>query len=209
MLNGIAGANLIRRQRLALIIKQACGVSTALANDPAHAALVPQVAEMKRLKRLARGKKKPAPLAVGIDPTPLNPSLFDFQAACVDFALRQGRCGLYLDTGLGKTFCQLEWAEKALQASNGYALILTPLAVARQMEREALARGYDARVIREQRDAKPGINICNYDRMDKIDPDRFGVVSLDEASILKNFSGKTTRAFGSVRRSFDLVVRRR
>ena len=61
MLNGIAGANLIRRQRLALIIKQAYGVSTALANDPAHAALVPQVAEIKRLKRLARGKKKSAP----------------------------------------------------------------------------------------------------------------------------------------------------
>lgn len=139
-------------------------------------------------------KKKPRALAVGIEPGTLNPDLFDFQSACVDFALRQGRCGLYLDTGLGKTFCQLEWAAKSLQASNGWALILTPLAVARQMEREALARGYDARVIREQRDAKPGINICNYDRMDKIEPDRFGVVSLDEASILKNFAGKTTRS---------------
>lgn len=138
--------------------------------------------------------KKPAALAVGIEPPALNPGMFDFQAACVDFALRQGRCGLYLDTGLGKTFCQLEWAAKALQASNGWALILTPLAVARQMEREAQARGYDARVIRDQSEAKAGINICNYDRMDKIEPDRFGVVSLDEASILKNFTGKTTRA---------------
>lgn len=138
--------------------------------------------------------KKPRPQAVGFDPPTLNPGLFDFQAACVEFALRQGRCGLYLDTGLGKTFCQLEWADKAMRASNGYALILTPLAVARQMEREAHARGYDARVIREQADAKPGINICNYDRLDKIEPDQFGVVSLDEASILKNFTGKTTRA---------------
>lgn len=138
--------------------------------------------------------KKPRALAVGIDPPPLHPELFDFQAECVDFALRQGRCGLYLDTGLGKTFCQLEWADKAMRARNGYALILTPLAVARQMEREAHARGYDARVIREQAEAKPGINICNYDRMDRIDADRFGVVSLDEASILKNFTGKTTRA---------------
>lgn len=137
--------------------------------------------------------KKPRAHASGIKPPALNPGLFDFQAACVDFALRQGRCGLYLDTGLGKTFCQLEWADKAMRVSNGYALILTPLAVARQMEREAHARGYDARVIREQSEAKAGINICNYDRMDKIDPDAFGVVSLDEASILKNFSGKTTR----------------
>lgn len=138
--------------------------------------------------------KKPRPSATGIEPPALNPSMFDFQSACVAFALKQGRAGLYLDTGLGKTFCQLEWAAKALQASNGYALILTPLAVARQMEREAQSRGYDARVIREQADAKPGINICNYDRLDKIDPDAFGVVSLDEASILKNFAGKTTRA---------------
>jgi hypothetical protein len=62
MLKGIAGANLIRRQRLALIIKRAYGVSEVLAEDPAHAAvLLPQVEEIKRLKRLARGKKKPAP----------------------------------------------------------------------------------------------------------------------------------------------------
>lgn len=141
--------------------------------------------------------KKPAALAVGIEPPALNPGLFDFQAACVEFALRQGRCGLYLDTGLGKTFCQLEWASKSLQASNGWALILTPLAVARQMEREAHARGYDARVIRDQSEAKAGINICNYDRLDRIEPDAFSVVSLDEASILKNFAGKTTRALTS------------
>ena len=139
-------------------------------------------------------KKKPRALATGIEPPALNPALFDFQSACVDFALRQGRCGLYLDTGLGKTFCQLEWADKAMRASNGYALILTPLAVARQIEREAQSRGYDARVIRDQSEARAGINICNYDRMDKIDPDAFGAVSLDEASILKNFTGKTTRA---------------
>jgi len=137
--------------------------------------------------------KKPRAQATGIEPPPLNSGLFDFQAACVDFALRQGRCGLYLDTGLGKTFCQLEWADKAMRASNGWALILTPLAVARQMEREAHKRGYDARVIREQSEARAGINICNYDRLDKIDPDAFGVVSLDEASILKNFSGRISR----------------
>lgn len=139
--------------------------------------------------------KKPRAVAVGLaDPPPLNPALFDFQAACVEFALKQGRCGLYLDTGLGKTFCQLEWSDKAMRASNGYALILTPLAVARQMEREAHARGYDARVIRDQSEARPGINICNYDRLDKIEPDAFGAVSLDEASVIKNFSGRTTRA---------------
>jgi hypothetical protein len=58
MLNAIAGANLIRRQRLALIAGRAFDVGAALAKDPDHAILVPHVAEIKRLKRLARGKKK-------------------------------------------------------------------------------------------------------------------------------------------------------
>lgn len=138
--------------------------------------------------------KKPRAMPVGIEPPSLHSGLFDFQAACVDFTLRQGRAGLYLDTGLGKTFCQLEWADKAMRASNGRALIMTPLAVARQMEREGRERGYDVRVIRQQSEAAAGINIVNYDRLDMIDPSRFGAVSLDEASILKNFTGKTTRA---------------
>lgn len=138
--------------------------------------------------------KAPRPQATGIEPDTTPSHLFDFQAACVGFALRQGRAGIYLDTGLGKTLVQLEWCRQALEASNGYALILTPLAVARQIEREAHKFGYDAMVIRDQADAKPGINICNYDRLDKLDPDAFSVVSLDESSVLKNFSGKTTRA---------------
>lgn len=138
--------------------------------------------------------KTPMAMASGFDPKPLPDHLFDFQQACVDFCIKQGRAGLYLDTGLGKTRCQLEWASQSAQASNGRALILTPLAVAKQMEREALALGYEARVIREQLDAGPGINICNYDRLEKLDVDDFGAVSLDESSILKSFGGKTTTA---------------
>ncbi|HEX3581142.1 MAG TPA: hypothetical protein VH087_05240 [Thermoanaerobaculia bacterium] len=61
MLNAIAGANLIRRQRLALIAGRAYDVGTALAKDPEHAILVPHVVEIKRLRRLARGKKKKQP----------------------------------------------------------------------------------------------------------------------------------------------------
>lgn len=137
--------------------------------------------------------KTPQSIASGIEPGQLPAHLFDFQAHCVDFLLRQGRGGLFLGTGLGKTACQLEWAHQAAQATNGRALILTPLAVARQTEREAHRFGYEARVIREQSEAGPGINICNYDRIDKLDADAFGAVSLDEGSILKAFTGATTR----------------
>lgn len=138
--------------------------------------------------------KTPRAQSAGFEPGALPAHLKDFQAAVVDFCIRQGRCGMYLDTGLGKTRCQLEWAHQSAEASNGRALILTPLAVARQFEAEALRLGYDARVIRDQSEAKAGINICNYDRLDKLDPEAFGAVSLDEASILKSFTGKTQQA---------------
>jgi hypothetical protein len=57
LLNGIAGANLIRRQKLAFVAGQAYRVAASLASDPGHAEVVPHVAEVRRLKRLARRKK--------------------------------------------------------------------------------------------------------------------------------------------------------
>lgn len=135
-----------------------------------------------------------APLR-GLDDVPtLAAHLFPYQRACVEFLLRVGSGGLFLDTGLGKTACELEWARHAAEATNGRALILTPLAVARQIEREGKRWDYQIRVIREQSDVGDGINVCNYDRLDKLDPAAFGAVALDESSILKSFSGKTTRA---------------
>lgn len=129
----------------------------------------------------------------GLDHVPdLAGHLFPFQRHCVEFSLRVGASGCFLDTGLGKTEIQLEWCRHAIEATNDRALILTPLAVAGQTKRRADRWGYEARVIREQSNAGPGINICNYDRIDKLDPLAFGVVSLDEASILKSFTGKTT-----------------
>lgn len=138
--------------------------------------------------------KAPVAHASGIEPGEITAPLFDFQRAATEFCLRQGRAGLFLDTGLGKTICELEFAAQAARATNGRALVLTPLAVARQIEREAHRFGYEARVIREQSEARDGINICNYDRLDKLDADAFAAIVLDESSILKAFSGKTSRA---------------
>jgi len=130
----------------------------------------------------------------GVEPPALARHLFSFQADCVRFLLRAGSGGLFLDTGLGKTACELEWCRYAAEATNGSALILTPLAVARQIEREGLRWDYDVRVITEQDQARDGINICNYDRLHKLDPAAFGAVALDEASIIKSFTGKISRA---------------
>ena len=68
MLSGIAGANLIRRQRIALIASQAFSIGAQLARDPAHAVLVPHVQEIRRLKSFGR-RKKAAP-APGTPPPP-------------------------------------------------------------------------------------------------------------------------------------------
>lgn len=139
-------------------------------------------------------KKEAVAPARGFDPEPMPSHLFPHQRAVIEHNIRCGSAGLFLDTGLGKTACELEWARQCAEKSNGRALILSPLAVARQIEREAHKFGYHARVIREQSEAGEGINICNYDRMDAIDPAFFGAVALDESSILKNFTGKTSRA---------------
>ena len=57
MLNGIASANLVRRQRIALIAAQAGTIGKQLVRDPANAVLVPHVQEIKRLKSFTRRKK--------------------------------------------------------------------------------------------------------------------------------------------------------
>ncbi|HSY52319.1 MAG TPA: hypothetical protein VLC46_26185 [Thermoanaerobaculia bacterium] len=82
MLNGVAGANLIRRQRVALIAAQAYSIGTQLARDPANAVLVPHVQEIKRLRSFSRRKKaaqapgtptSPAP-GTQVSPAPEQPA---------------------------------------------------------------------------------------------------------------------------------------
>jgi hypothetical protein len=57
MLEGVAGAILVRRERVALIAGQAYNIGAQLARDPANALLRPHVEEIKRLKRSTRPKK--------------------------------------------------------------------------------------------------------------------------------------------------------
>jgi superfamily II DNA or RNA helicase len=105
-----------------------------------------------------------------------------------------------LDTGLGKSRVEAAAAAEFMQASGKPSLILTPLAVARQMQRECEAIGVDAQIVREQSDVGNGVNIANYERLPRLDPSVFGGVVLDESSILKSFSGPTKQmlcqAFG-------------
>jgi hypothetical protein len=67
---GIEGANLNRRQTLALLGMQAYSIGTQLAKDPAKAVLVPHLEEVKRLKGISRRKKTQAPQAPVAAPAP-------------------------------------------------------------------------------------------------------------------------------------------
>lgn len=138
--------------------------------------------------------KRPRAQAMGIASHPMPMHMFDYQIAATEFCLRQGRAALFLDTGLGKTICELEFARQASEYTGMPALILTPLAVARQIVREGERFDYLIRIVRDSSEVGPGINVCNYDRLEKLDPEAFGCVVLDESSILKSFSGKTTMA---------------
>lgn len=128
--------------------------------------------------------------AVGIevDNDDLHESLYPFQRDLVRWSLRKGRAALFADTGLGKTLMQLEWAKHAAERT----LILAPLAVALQTEREAKRWGIPATYARSM-DGSPsvGITVTNYEMADRFDPAAYGAVVLDESSILKSFDGKT------------------
>lgn len=130
----------------------------------------------------------------GFIPASLPPRLFPHQRAAVEFALDRGRAALFLDTGLGKSGCEAVFADEARRHTNRPSLILTPLAVARQMQRECEAFGVEARVVLDDGEVFGGVNIANYERLPRLDPSRFGAVVLDESSILKSFMGATKRA---------------
>ena len=77
LLNGVEGANLVRRQQLAFIATQAFSIGSRLAKDPANSVLVPHVQEIKRLKGSSSRKKKtaenPQPPAPNGAPAPATP----------------------------------------------------------------------------------------------------------------------------------------
>src|SRR5688500_10063492 len=130
-------------------------------------------------------------VAVGLRDLPALPSsLLPLQAALTPWALRRGRCAIFADTGLGKSRMEIAWAS-ALHAALGIdVLMLTPLAVARQMIAEAAAMGIAITLCRSAADVRPGLNVTNYERLHRFEPVRFGAVILDESSCIKHHDSK-------------------
>lgn len=139
--------------------------------------------------------KKDRVLPSGMNKTPeLSSHLFPHQADSVDFLLKCGRGGAFLDTGLGKTNVELEWASKVVEHTNKPLLYLAPLAVGKQHNREAEKFGYETYLAESSADIKgAGIYITNYEKLHKFDASQFDAIVLDESSIIKSFAGVTTR----------------
>lgn len=127
----------------------------------------------------------------GFTPSQYPDMIKTHQRNTLDFALNLGRSAAFLDTGLGKSFIELEFARQCADETGKPSLILTPLAVAGQMVREGQKFGIDARQIKEQSDVGQGVMVANYERLPKLDPSAFGAIVLDESSILKSFNGRT------------------
>lgn len=136
------------------------------------------------------------------DRSEVHPMLHDWQAEGVAWAVKTGRCALWWDCGLGKTFAQVEWARLSAET----ALILAPLSVARQTVREAAKIDAEVRYVRDGSEVTgPGLWITNYEMADRFHASAFGAVVLDESSILKNVDGRTRRALTD---QFAIVPRR-
>lgn len=133
-------------------------------------------------------KRIPNAVSTGFAAIDMLPCMDGFRGHVVKLCCDRGKSAAFLDTGLGKTTVELEFARQCNMHTSKPSLILTPLAVARQMVREGRSFGYDCDMF----PSSSPIVVCNYDKLHLINSDDYGAVILDESSIIKNFSGKTT-----------------
>jgi len=129
----------------------------------------------------------------------VNPALKPHQRDAVLWALRGGRRALFESFGLGKTVQQLEWSRLIHERTGVRVLIVCPLGVKQEFQLDAirllkwLAAPPYVRTDAEAAATDAPIVLTNYERVrdGDIDPKRFGAVSLDEASCLRSYGGKT------------------
>lgn len=113
----------------------------------------------------------------------LSSKLKDFQKYGVQVALRKGKFAFFFDCGLGKTFCQLEWAKHVSAQTLKKVIIVAPLAVVEQTKREAVKFKIKADCF----------DIDNFEQLENIDVSIYGGVVIDESSRMKSKDGKTSK----------------
>ena len=120
---------------------------------------------------------------------------FGFQRALTEWATMKGRAALFADCGMGKSLMSLTWAQNVVEHTARPVLIITPLAVSRQMVAEAEKFGIEAeRSINGSHRPGARIVVTNYERLHHFNASNYAGVVCDESSILKNCDGVTRAA---------------
>ena len=116
----------------------------------------------------------------GFAALPMNDKLFPFQQFIVERNLSRGKHAVFADCGLGKTVMELETASQIVRHTNKPVLILAPLVVVAQTQREAEKFGFDL----------DKVTITNFENLHNINPQEYAGLIVDESSIMKNFEGQ-------------------
>lgn len=134
----------------------------------------------------------------------LNPVLKPHQRDICRWAIAGGKRAIFADFGLGKTLMQLQIAVSIIGVEGGSSLIVCPLGVRQEFTRDALRFfGIELAYVRTNDEHAVAVAagqqffLTNYERVrdGQLDPNRFTMVSLDEASILRSFGSKTYQTF--------------
>ena len=141
-----------------------------------------------------------------VSPGEINPLLFPHQRDIVRWAVHGGRRAIFAAFGLGKSFMQLELGRIISLRYEGTFLIVVPLGVRQEFNRDAEKLGIAVKFIRRVEECDHHrIYLTNYEtvRDGKLDPNHFTGASLDEAAVLRGFGG--TKTFREFMRLFEAV----
>ncbi|MEF3312567.1 DNA methyltransferase [Paenibacillus sp. GYB004] len=137
-----------------------------------------------------------------VDPKDVHPALKPHQRDAVCWAVQGGRRALFESFGLGKSVQALEYCRLVTTRVGGKALIVMPLGVKGEFQRDAvdilgLAKPEYVRTMAETETAEGPILLTNYERVrdGDIDPAYFTATVLDEASVLRSYGSKTYQTF--------------
>lgn len=160
--------------------------------------------ELKRYGEFLRSKAV-IPMDRGGEIENLNPALFPHQRDIAKWAAKGGNRAIFAAFGLGKTLIQIQILHSLIsRAPGGDGLIVCPLGVKGEFVRDGKQFfNVDFNYVRTDeehaahRDVGHRYYITNYERIrdGKLSPNRFEIVSLDEASILRSFGSKTYQTF--------------
>lgn len=136
----------------------------------------------------------------GFQPKPKMGNILPHAESITQWALKGGRRAIFASFGLTKTAMQLELAYQVIEETGKPFLICMPLNVMREFKndnRDFFGNRYETQYITDTDSIETyekKIYLTNYARvrMGDIDASKFGGVSMDEASILRNLQTETT-----------------